>query len=86
MWLRRAGMSLTTRTRAASLTGDAWRRFLDELAGESVFDQADSESLVAVPYRTGASVDLAAPDAERILDACERWLQAAVRMQKGARA
>ena len=93
VWLRRTGMSLTTRAQAASLTGEAWGRFLDELAGEGVFGEENSAWLCEAPYRaTGSShfpppiaetrVDL---DAEQYLVTCERWLTAAVRRQPGAR-
>lgn len=86
VWLRRAGMSLTTRAQAAGLTGDAWGRFLDDVAGESVFDPEPGAWWVETPYRMNTAAAVTAPDAERILAACDRWLAAASRRQHGARA
>jgi hypothetical protein len=86
VWLRRAGMSLTTRAQAASLTGDAWGRFLDDVAGESVFGQEHDAWWVEAPYRMSASAAIAVADAERMLGTCDRWLKAAARRQHGARA
>jgi hypothetical protein len=86
VWLRRTGMSLTQRAQAASLTGDAWRQFLDGLAGEPVFADAEGARLLASPYRTSASVHIEPEDAERLLGACEQWLRAATGRRRNARA
>ena len=77
VWLRRTSMSLTQRTQAASLTGDAWAQFLDDLSGEQVFGAADSALLRTAPYRSPNSVRIEAEAAERLLGACEAWLRAA---------
>lgn len=72
-WLRRAGMSLASRNAAASLTGERWIRFLDELAGADVFAE-DAALLTDGPYRTGNALD--PEDGERLLSTCQRWLAA----------
>ena len=79
-------MSLTTRAQAASLTGDAWGQFLDDVAGESVFGQEHDAWWVEAPYRMSASAAIAVADAERMLGTCDRWLKAAACRQHGARA
>ena len=74
-WLRRSGMSLSSRHRAASPTGDRWRRCLDELAGEPVFDNENGALITTAPYRAGS----AQVDGERLLELCERWLSVTTR-------
>ncbi|NND37229.1 MAG: DUF4381 domain-containing protein [Gammaproteobacteria bacterium] len=81
-WLRRAGMSLASRDAAASLTGERWILFLDELAGAEIFAQ-DAALLTAAPYRLGDEVGR--DDGERLLSACARWLAAVVDRMERAR-
>jgi hypothetical protein len=71
-WLRRAGMSMSSRRKAASLTGTEWLAFLDEMAGESVFGTTATQMIVEAPYRK-----VAQPDGETMLTLCERWLSSA---------
>jgi len=77
-WLRRTGMSVSSRRKAASLTGAEWLRFLDEMAGEPVFGTAATRWIAEAPYRK-----LADPDGEEMLALCERWLNSASRSKKG---
>lgn len=79
-WLRRAGMSMSSRQQAASLTGADWWMFLDDIAGEPVFGAMDGRLIVEAPYS-----GLASPDGERMLVLCERWLGAAARRPGGGR-
>jgi hypothetical protein len=78
-WLRRVGMSLTSRQSAAGLTGERWMRFLDELAGDDVLaDQAGL--LVEGPYRNDES--FARDEIESLLSRCEEWLAAVRRAER----
>jgi hypothetical protein len=79
-WLRRAGMSMSSRQQAASLTGADWWNFLDAVAGEPVFGAMAGQLLAEAPYR-----DVPDPDAERMLALCERWLGAASGAQRSGR-
>jgi hypothetical protein len=86
VWLRRTGMSFTRRAQAASLTGQAWRRFLDELAGETVFNDVSGALIISAPYRSPVITPVEDRDAKQLLDVCERWLHAAAKHQSGSRA
>jgi hypothetical protein len=91
IWLRRTGMSLSTRREAASLTGHRWQQYLDNLAGEAIFSNADARLINEVSYQptpeTGNAAMTAreAPhadgtndiDGNQLLQKCERWLGAA---------
>ena len=71
VWLRRVGMSMRTRQQAASLTGARWWRYLDELAGETVFSDGGGGRLISdAPYRASADID-----AQQLMVLCERWLE-----------
>lgn len=77
-WLRRAGMSLSSRHQAAGITGEQWRRILDEIAGEAVFDAAEGRLITQAPYQA-VPADNPALDGQHLLDLCDRWLNAASR-------
>jgi len=77
-WLRRSAMSLSTRQQAAKLTGMQWRVFLDELAGEAIFDDDAGRMITEAPYRAAGNAPDPA-DGERLLASCERWLRAVAR-------
>jgi hypothetical protein len=79
-WLRRAGMSISSRQQAASLTGADWSAFLDDIAGEPVFGTASAHLIAEAPYRR-----LASPDGEKMLALCERWLAATAHAQQSQR-
>jgi hypothetical protein len=79
-WLRRAGMSLSSRHRAASPTGDQWRQCLEDIAGEPVFNDANDRLITAAPYQ--AVTDPV--DGEHLLNLCERWLDATNRKARQA--
>jgi hypothetical protein len=83
IWLRRASMSFSSRRQAASLTGQDWQQFLDDVAGEPIFTADAGQFILDAPYRTPghtAGVDL--PDGEQLLEICERWLGAASQASK----
>ena len=71
-------MSLASRRQAASLTGDHWQQYLNELAGEAIFSAADTALLSTLPYRANTTADVGA-DGEHLLELCQRWLDAAAR-------
>jgi hypothetical protein len=79
-WLRRVSMSLVSRERAASLTGSHWREYLNELAGEPVFDATDAALITAAPYRANPAD--AKVNGEHLLILCQRWLDAAARQEQ----
>jgi hypothetical protein len=76
IWLRRASMSLTTRREVASLTGSEWQQQLTDMAGESVFNEAEGRLLTEASYRGKLPPDL---DAGHLLTLCERWLDKSLR-------
>jgi len=79
-WLRRAGMSLSSRHRAASLTGDQWWQHLDDLAGESIFNDVTGRLLTEAPYQTPKpDSDSDSVNSEHLLTLCDRWLIATAR-------
>jgi hypothetical protein len=80
-WLRRAGMSLSSRHQAAGVTGESWWRLLDEIAGETIFDDTEGRLLTQTPYQ-GIPAESASLDGEHLLDLCERWLNAASRRKQ----
>jgi len=82
-WLRRAGMSLSSRRQAASLTGDQWRQYLDEMAGEPIFDDANGRLITETPYQI-LEPGSDSVDGEHLLALCGRWLAAACRRTRPA--
>ena len=78
-WLRRVGMSVSSRQKAASLTGAEWLAYLDEIAGEPVFVSRTAQSLVTAPYERSVHVQ---PD--EVIALCERWLDATTRRRSKA--
>jgi hypothetical protein len=81
IWLRRVGMSLSSRPRAARLTGEAWQRFLNELAGGPVFEESARRLITEAPYRAGTDA-VSVPEGERLLALCERWIGAVSRQAR----
>jgi len=79
-WLRRSGMSLSSRPQAASPTGDQWRQRLEDMAGEPIFNDENDTLITAAPYR--ATTDQV--DGEHLLELCERWLAATTRKARQA--
>jgi hypothetical protein len=68
--LRRTCMSYVSRTRAASLTGDAWIQQLNELGNGMIFDEQLGRQLATAPYRRDLEID-----ADALLASSRRWLQ-----------
>jgi len=83
IWLRRAGMSMTSRRQAASPTGDQWRQCLDEIAGEPIFADTNDRLVTEIPYRAPAP-EHALVDGDQLLALCDRWLDAATRKARQA--
>jgi hypothetical protein len=83
IWLRRTGMSLSSRHQAASLTGADWHRCLDDIAGETVFDAESDRLITESPYR---NIDAGSEsvDGEKLLVLCDRWLDAVRRRKRQA--
>lgn len=79
-WLRRTGMSMSSRQTAASLTGADWLELLNDMADEPVFGAAATQLVSEAPYRK-----LASPDGEAMLKLCERWLSSASQDRKSRR-
>jgi len=71
-------MSLTARRDVAGLTGSEWQQQLTDMAGETVFSEAEGKLLTEASYRSSlpAGTDL---DAGHLLALCERWLDATAR-------
>ena len=67
--LRRVALSYFPRAQVASMTGDAWLRWLDDCAGEPLFAKGQGATLNSAPYRQRA-----AADAQDLLQASRRWL------------
>jgi len=80
-WLRRAGMSLSSRHQAAGVTGESWWRLLDEIAGEKIFDDTEGRLLTQIPYQQ-ISAEHTSLQGEHLLDLCGRWLNAASRRKQ----
>jgi len=67
--LRRTAISLSPRTEAAALTGDAWLHWLDARAGRELFSRGAARAIADAPYQPSADAD-----ARAVLSACEAWL------------
>ena len=67
--LRRVALSYFPRAQVASMTGDAWLRWLDGCAGEPLFAKTQGAALNSAPYQKQA-----AADAQALLQASRRWL------------
>ena len=67
--LRRVAMSAQTRKAAAAVTGAAWLRHLDALAGETMFDNAFGRGFIDAAYRPRPDIDAAA-----LLTLCRDWI------------
>ena len=78
--LRRVSVAVFPRSEVASLTGDAWPRFLDEAAQQPLFMKGPGRCLVEAPYRPDAKLD-----SNAALDLCERWLVAVQSQRTGRR-
>lgn len=77
--LRRSAISFFPRRETASLTGEAWLRFLDESApsvssSSDTFYKGIGEVLASAPYKSESSSEKI--DAESLLTLCESWLLA----------
>ena len=80
VWLRRTCISLYPRRESASLTGNAWLRFLDEAAGKPHFATKRGKVLVDAPYMRHAEIQ-----ADDVLRLCQDWLRALPEQSPGER-
>jgi hypothetical protein len=80
VWLRRVCITLYPRRDVASLTGDSWWRFLDEVAGTRVFGDDAGRTLAEAPYKASADID-----SDGLLRLCETWLTAIPQNRSGGR-
>ena len=76
--LRRACISFYPRSEVASLTGDAWLKFLDDSMSDSncqnTFHSEHGRLLATAPYLAeNSKLDI---DAEKLIQLCENWLRA----------
>ncbi|MBT8131166.1 MAG: DUF4381 domain-containing protein [Gammaproteobacteria bacterium] len=79
-WLRRVAMSLGTRQQAASLTGEHWWHYLDELAGAGIFSNGGGRLIADAPYQADAQVD-----AGELIRLCNRWVESLLQARQGGR-
>lgn len=68
--LRRIAISIEPRNQCAGLTGESWLAHLDLLAGETIFNNAVGQELLAAPYQPETKLD-----ADTMLEAAQQWLQ-----------
>lgn len=70
--LRRVAIARWGRARVARLSGDRWLAFLDQRAGAPLLASGEARLLAEAPYRP----DPPGFDAEALVAACRRWIQA----------
>lgn len=69
--LRRISISYWPRERSASLTGEAWLKFLDQLLEDEPFSKGPGKVLIEGPYRPHPKFD-----ADALLELCNSWIGA----------
>lgn len=74
--LRRVAISTASRSRTASLTGEAWLAYLDGAMPGAPFSQGVGRYLSDARYRKETPGDL---DIVRLINLCEDWLKAQAR-------
>lgn len=79
--LRRASISVYHRKDTASLTGEAWLKFLDQNLGDQRFTQGPGRLLMEAPYQRRPVMD-----ASDLLRLCEDWIQSLPDKPAGDRA
>jgi hypothetical protein len=72
--MRRVALADTASESVAGLTGQAWLAHLDSRVGAALFTDGAGRVLLDAPYRPAAQVD-----AEGLLDACLRFVEAPAR-------
>jgi hypothetical protein len=71
--LRRTCISFYPRSEAASLTGEAWLRFLDDTGQEKNFSSEHGRLIASAPYLSeNTKLDI---DTEKLIQLCRRWLK-----------
>ena len=86
--MRRITISAFPERHAAGMTGDAWLRFLDELAMQATknisakFDSPLGQWLVSAPYQK--RIVPPQQDMQQLLRLCRDWIQAVSRQTKRA--
>ena len=79
--LRRATISVYDREDTASLTGEAWLKFLDKNLGDRRFSQGPGRLLMEAPYQRRPSGDVS-----DLLRLCEAWIRSLPDKPAGGRA
>ena len=69
--LRRLSISAFPRTESASLTGEAWLRFLDVPLPEPAFTTGPGRVLIEAPYRPEVST----AELQPLVTLCELWIE-----------
>jgi hypothetical protein len=78
--LRRLSISTFPRIETASLTGNAWLSFLDEVLHNKSFESEAGKVLIEGPYRPKVLRE----DVEPLISLCDKWIDA-VHNTQGAR-
>jgi len=73
--LRKAALVAYPRADVASLSGEAWRQWLNQSAGREVFSEAQASMLDVLAYQSGGNSRVAAADADRLLHAGISWMR-----------
>jgi len=71
--IRRVAISQSPRTETASLTGQAWLKYLDSTIKGTPFTQGVGQVLATAHYQKSTTTDL---DISAITQLCETWLKA----------
>ncbi len=67
--IRRICLSVFLRVEMASLTGQAWLLFLDQLMGRTDFSQGLGRALIEAPYSRNTDLET-----EKLFDLCDQWV------------
>ena len=70
--IRRLSISVFPRMETASLTGESWLTFLDDVMRSSTFTSGAGRILIEAPYRRTVQTD----DIESLFPLCEEWIDA----------
>jgi hypothetical protein len=77
--LRRVSISLFPRVDVASLTGDAWLKFLDGQVDDAPFSRGEGRILTEAPYRSRVTNH----EVDQLLRHCRDWIDAVAVSEAG---
>ena len=80
--LKRTALSMAPRERVASLSGEEWRRFLDEQGPEPLFVAGPGRRLEEAAYGAHASVAARDEDGRALFGAVESWVRGHRRVEE----